>query len=205
MIVTDTHYIDEDSGTEYDRVTAPLNYFATPDLQEFFKNNSKNKIEKISTETKAIGTEVHLLTERLDKGEDIPMKGLCQETYHCLEAYNKFKKDKVKSIDAIEKFVRDDELLIAGTIDRIINGDTVLDIKTSSQIKKTHKLQATVYADLAMRSMSTKITKIAIVRLDKLTGEYEYVEESFDPYILHMYICLLKDYRFFNNTNQQIF
>lgn len=96
-----------------------------------------------------IGTELHALTERLDRGELLPDLGQWQAD---IDAYQQALIDHSLTPVEIETFVVNDELKIGGTFDRIIehNGQRYIgDLKTGSSVDwgaGTYAMQLAVYA-----------------------------------------------------------
>lgn len=99
----------------------------------------------------AIGTELHALTERVDRGEELPE--LPAEHKASLEAYEEISA-RFQHV-AIERFMVNDELQAAGTPDRLVrslfdhNPDVqIYDLKTngSSNFLSKYAVQLALYA-----------------------------------------------------------
>lgn len=103
-----------------------------------------------SAQRATIGTELHALTERLDRGEPLPDMGKWQAD---LDAYQQQVTSLGLTPVEIETFAVNDELKIGGTFDRIfdINGQRFIgDLKTGSSLDwgtGTFAMQLAVYAN----------------------------------------------------------
>lgn len=103
----------------------------------------------ILEQAKAFGTEVHRITEKLDRNEDIPT-GISEASGLYLCHYIKFLNDLDVEIIDIEKRVFCEKFLYAGTLDRIavlkkLSLQPVLfDIKTG-QKSISHQVQTAAY------------------------------------------------------------
>ena len=75
---------------------------------------------------------------------------------------------------------------IAGTFDKLleINGElNVIDVKVTSGVYATHRVQTQVYAHL-LNLMGIPVTKANVLRLGtKHKAGFEYVEQDYDPAI----------------------
>lgn len=97
-----------------------------------------------------IGTQIHALTERLDRGETVPDAGEYQAD---LDAYREALDERGIIPTEIETFVVNDYLKIGGTFDRIytVNGRKYIgDIKTGEKLDygvNTFAMQLAVYAN----------------------------------------------------------
>ena len=97
-----------------------------------------------------IGTELHALTERLDRGETLPNMGKWQAD---LDAYRQATQAMGLKPVEIETFVVNDALKIGGTFDRVYNvgGQRYIgDLKTGSSLDwgtGTFAMQLAVYAN----------------------------------------------------------
>lgn len=116
-----------------------------------------------------IGTELHALTERLDRGETLPDMGKWQAD---LEAYQSTVNRLGLVSEEIETFVVNDELQIGGTFDRVysIGGQRFIgDLKTGSSLDwgtGTFAMQLAVYANSLRYDHTTGTRESLDVRTD---------------------------------------
>ena len=106
-----------------------------------------------------------------------------KETLDSVKAFIKWEREfKPEWIDA-ERKVYCDKYQYAGTVDAVakINGRVcVIDFKTSKKIYKPYHLQVAAYAQAIKRIDGLRQWPLGIIlRLDKLTGEYE--QKVFEP------------------------
>ena len=153
------------------RVTEILDYLTEPELLAWYIRMGKAACKKISDTSKSIGTAVDLMIQ-----QDIKKQGYAVVTgtpeESCMNAWEKFKHDNpsfISSILSIQTELNDGE--IVGHPD-IITINQIVDIKTSRAIQPRHWTQVSKYAQMA------KKPKVAILRLDKETGNYEFKEQG---------------------------
>lgn len=153
-------------GKSYERVTRILDYFAPPELVDWKVRVGKKEASRVSKVATTFGTRVHSLIEL----SEAPKKSDKEEVKNCIQAFNSWKTDY--GISEIKNGVTMfcDKRMIAGTPDFMI-GNTLVDIKTSREVKATNFIQLGAYASL----MSECPKSLAILRLDKTIGVYEYV------------------------------
>lgn len=133
-----------------------------------------------------IGTALHALTERIDRGEDV---GVVPEAYQAdLDAYTEATKD-LNAVH-IEAFSVNDEYKIGGTTDRVVEVDgklMIADIKTGSVEWGMGKIamQLAVYANSQPYSHETgqrgawgdiDLTRAIVIHLPAGTGTCELIE-----------------------------
>ena len=181
------------NDVRYNRVTSVLDYFMAPELHKWVLKVGKDAAKKKGSSAKRIGTRVHNLAKTVfDRGSAYLTPHDNIEVKNCLTAYQRWLHIEKPKILKMEQTVVSDSLGIAGTYD-IALSDTIVDIKTSVAIRPSYWLQVAMYAYL---SGSESITKIAILRLDKYIGEYEYKVIDFDMRLVDTYKGLLDYYRY---------
>jgi len=87
----------------------------------------------------------------------------------------------------------DNDLRIAGTYDLSLE-DTLIDIKCANRISLSYWIQLATYAKLSGRGFK----KLAVLRLDKLTGMYDYKIIDYTEDLYRLFICMLNYYRYEN-------
>ena len=152
--------MENKSRENYKRVTEILSPFT--DLHKIDPEIVKNAGER--------GSKVHKICESIMKG--IGEFGVEEEIWGYIESFKKWFNEKHDVIMIEERFW-DDELMITGQVDIIINtpeGMTIVDLKTSYKPSKTWSIQGSAYAYLA-RKNNHDIQKIYFLHLDK-HGKY---------------------------------
>lgn len=189
---TKTTYIKE--GKEYDRITSVLDYFANPKLVEWKLKVGKKEANKISKVAKTIGTRVDgLVKSHILSGKVGINKNDSGSVVNCFRGYLQWTKDHNPKIIGTDQTLFWDELGVAGTLDLLDN--KVIDIKCSTDIRKNYWIQVMMYAKM-LKLRGVDIKEVAILRLDKLTGEYEYKVIPYDERFVNLFIGLLANYRY---------
>ena len=153
-------------------VTQVLDYLTEPELLNWYITKGKAACKKIGDAALRVGTIVDKLIQDDLKGEGYLLPGEDAQIENCMMAWEKFKKDwplKIQTIEGIQQEVTDGE--IVGHPD-IITEWGIIDIKTSRAIQPRYWTQTAKYAQMAGKP------KIAILRLDKELGIYEWKEQG---------------------------
>ena len=188
--VTKTHYIKKD--IKYDRVTAILNYFTNPGLIAWRDKVGVAQAKQTMKTAGGIGTRVHgLIYKHYINGRFslTPNDGV--STRNCMKAYMDWWKAYNPKTLSMERTLYSEELGIAGTYDKELP-DTLLDVKTSAKIRPEHWLQLAIYNYMGVFQKE----KLAVLRLDKWTADYEYVVIDYDVKLVECFKGLLQYYRF---------
>ena len=187
--VTKDFYVK--GGFRYDRVTAILGYFSNPKLVRWKLTDKEAKTKEKTA--KQIGTRVHNLTLEYDKGKAVRLTpNDSQGVKNCMEAYKRFVDIEKPTYIQSEYAVFNDRLRIAGTMDRKLATKEILDIKTSERIRLDYWLQLAMYNWLDGESCE----RLAVVRLDKFTGEYEYKVIPYSRALVNVFLGIYEYYRF---------
>lgn len=174
---------------KYTRVTSVLDYFQAPGLVDWKLDNDDYK--EIGKTAKSIGTRVHNLIQLdYEKGKYRLTPNDSVSIVNCMKAYEEWKKVEKPKIMVMEKTLFNEELRIAGTMDIELPG-IIVDIKTSASIKPTYWLQVAMY-----NYLNNTLYDLAILRLDKFTGDYQYIVKPYDKRLVNIYLCLLNYYRY---------
>lgn len=152
-------------------------------------SNSFQAAEDYKNEKAEKGTKVHKYCERLAKGEEIDVGEDSKEVVKKTQGYLNFhKQEDVRVIDTEFQVVQRN-LRYAGTADiwAVVNGETwLIDIKTSSNIYNSHKLQLSFYNRAVEDSLSapskTSADKQGILWLkDRTKKGYQLKEIPYEP------------------------
>lgn len=175
-------------------VTEILNTFPERELIEWKLRVGPKKVKEVSEEALMIGKTVDELIQADVKGLPIASHGLpTQDTpiYNCWLGWKKFKQAYphfIPSLVGVQHELRRDE--ITGHPDFLLqqnrhreytsslNERGVCDLKCATQIRPNYWTQVAAYSWL--QNSTENANFLAILRLDKVTGSYEYAELT-DP------------------------
>ena len=194
ITTTKTHYIKD--GKKYDRITSVLDYFAAPQLVEWKMKLGKKESGKISKVAKATGTRVDgLIKTHITTGK-VKMSGNdSQSVVNCYRGYLQYIKDYSPKFECVDKTLFWEDLRVAGTLDLLHKFDGVVDIKCSESIRKNYWLQVAMYTKMLEVAEGKKFKQMWILRLDKMTGDYQFKSMDYDERYVSMFIGLLINYR----------
>ena len=195
ITTTKTHYIKE--GNKFDRITSVLDYFAPPQLVDWKMKLGKFASSKVSKEAKKVGTRVDgLIKTHIITGKDKLTANDGQAVVNCYKGYLQYTKDYSPKFECVDKTLFWDELRVAGTLDLLHTTDGVIDIKCSESIRKNYWIQVAMYTKMLSLSNGKLYDKMGVLRLDKLTGEYQYKNIAFNEAYVSLFIGLLANYRY---------
>lgn len=190
MKVTKSHY--EIDGVKYNRVTSVLGYFTNPGLVAWRDRVGAKQAKQTMKTAAAIGTRVHgLCHKHWEKGRYSLTPNDSVSVRNCMRAYDDWWKAYNPKTLSMEVTQHCPALGVAGTYD-IETHDTLIDIKTSAMIKPEYWLQLGMYNYM----LEEPKDKIAVLRLDKFTADYEYVVKECTPDYIRIFMGLLNYYRY---------
>jgi hypothetical protein len=172
MLITKT-----DEGKFYDgfpSVTTVVDILAEPWLARWRGRVGNEEADRIAGEAAWLGDLVHdtlSANELVDTPID-PSK-LDPDSAHAVNLYLEWKAKMVEEILAVELTLKDDELQLGGTLDRLVllKGDprdwvTLIDFKTGHRSKK-HKYQTAGYCILVRKCMGIEVKRRLVLYLPK--------------------------------------
>ena len=166
------------------RVTEPLNFFKEQWYIDWIHKVGRTEANKVSKQSMAIGTRV----DELIKTNGTPTPKDKPEVHSCFAAYNKwfslYTPLVVKPGERLLKSI--EEVEVTGEPDLFVD-DVLVDIKCSSKINKSYWIQVNMY-----RQLHGSVGKVAILRLDKTTGSFEYVVKEYDPFLCVCWLGLCR-------------
>ena len=173
------------------RVTEVLDYFATPWLVAWKVKVGAKEANRISKAAMKIGTRVDEYIKanpylpKLSKKDEVDLLNPILAYYKWFNVY------KPTSIVPQARIVGMlEEVEVSGEPDLLVD-DVLVDLKCSSRISPVYWIQVNVYAYLAQRH------KVAILRLDKVTGAYEYVIKDYDKSLVLVWLGLARAYLYY--------
>ena len=181
-------------NVRFDRVTWVLNYFISPELAKWQAEEGSKEIQKSS---KSIGTRVHNLIQIYPKSHKFFFTPHdTQAIKNCCKGFERWYQIEKPNILLTEQTVFSEELGVAGTYDAN-EKDCLWDWKTANAIYPSYWLQLAIYNYMK----GEKYKYIGILRLDKLTADYEAVKIEYDKRLTNCFLGLLNYYRFITNYN----
>lgn len=183
------------NNNRYDRVTEVLSYFMPKPLVKWAIDKGKKAYQDETKIAKSIGTRVDKITTAIINNERWAITDKDHPAIrNCVSGFQNWLKEEKPIIIDTQITCYDDELKIAGTRD-MRTADTIIDVKCANRISLSYWLQLSAYYYL---SKLPDITHIAILRLDKLTGDYQYKRIPINPELWQLYKALLGYYRYCN-------
>ena len=166
------------------RVTEPLDYFKQDWYCKWLCRVGMREANRIKKEAMAIGSAVD---ECIKTGQVKVLPKYKVEIENCLRAYKSWKEvyRPKEIVPGVRLFGNVGGVKVTGEPDIFVDG-VLVDIKCARKISLSYWIQVNVYRFLGMET-----GKVAILRLDKVTGSYEYVEKDFDLSLVSVWIGLM--------------
>lgn len=193
--------LNEEIREGYDRLTHVIDYFIPPELCNYLVRTGKKESGKIKKQTAKLGTRSHKLIEDdfLNGGYKL-VKADSYEVRQAMEAWEKFKKEYDLKIVDMEKRLYSDVYMVTARRDMlaVINGKrTLLDLKVTGAIRPKNWIQVAMNALFEEENGGEHIDELAILRLHKNLGEYEFVSRPNEDRYRIVFEGMLNAYRFF--------
>lgn len=173
------------------RVTEVLDYFKEPWYADWLCKVGKREANRIGREAMKVGTRVDeiIKADPFMGVEKIGIKPKEQEVMSCVTAYSKWLEVyKPKSITSGTRlFATIDGIDVTGEPDLFVD-DVLMDIKCASKISLKYWIQVNMYRFLQGNNPG----KVAILRLDKKIGSYEYVVKDYDPKLVDVWFGMMR-------------
>ena len=181
-------------------VTEVLDAFIPKGLLDWYLKTGKKEAKRLSTVALKIGTRVdELIQEDINKYSYKLSSKDPIEVKNCMEAWKQFKTDYCPNIQGVQIEVKSDEQKLVGHIDLIMD-NMVVDVKCASFIKDNYWLQVAKYADMYKESLCG----LAILRLDKNLGTYQFKKAEIEPReLVKVYDGLLSAYRYYHPKDEK--
>lgn len=171
------------------RVTQVLDYFMEPTLVAWKVKVGAKESRRISTLAMKVGSKVDML---IKTGSNPDAKD-SSEVRSCHEGWRKWYADyRQPRFDGCQRLF-DESRGLTGEPDIFLPAtNTLVDIKCSGQINLKYWLQLAAYASM----MKTQPSMLAILRLHKSIGEYEYKVREFDKKLVDVFNAMLLAYNY---------
>jgi hypothetical protein len=160
---------------------------------------AKQEANRLKEEAADVGTLIHDICDRIDKGETIPLDLLDDKVRNGVQAYLKWCKDVKWEFLQGEFIIYDTDHKYAGMVDKLgmVNGKLALvDIKTGKAIYPEMLLQLSAYANAYHKlNPDEQIEEFYIIKLDKDDGSFEVhkIEEDMG-YLFNVFLGAKKIY-----------
>lgn len=189
----------EKEGIRYDRITAILDYFTTPELLNWKLRVGKKEAGLISRRALKVGSTVDENVRAMINKSDAPKLKSFEEK-NCWKAFEQWRSDYPGELIELET-VYDVEQMVAGTPDIFHVGDGILiDVKCSARVSSSYWLQTEFYLRNLKGVFSKEVPKKAILRLDKNLGIYEYKVMNFSDEHWNVVRGLISAYRYYKSV-----
>ena len=183
----------EIEGKKYERVSTILSTYTEPWVMEWKLKVGKRESGVTSRRALKIGTQVHNYVESdIKEGGYRLRKTELAQIWNCMRAWEKFKEAYKPHIIETEKRVYCSHMRVAGRYDGR-SETTLYDWKTSGSITQKNWVQLAIYNHMS----GLRLPNLAICRLDKNIGEYEYEEREMDYGLVEVFKALHTVHRFF--------
>lgn len=184
------------------RVTEVLNYFKEPWYIDWIHKVGRTEANRVSKAAMKIGTRVDEIIKENPLNPDASQhKKETNEVLVAMGAYQKWLEVyKPKSITPCTRLnTTIDGVEVTGEPDLMVD-DVLVDIKCSSKISPSYWVQVNMYCYL--KAVETKMprNKVAILRLDKVTGSYEYVVKEYDPKLVDVWCGLMRAFVYYKEV-----
>lgn len=192
-------------------VTEVLDHFIAKGLLDWFLKTGKKEAKRLSTVALKIGSRVdELIQADVTKGSYKLSSKDGIEVRNCMEAWEAFKRDYAPTITGVQIEVKSDGDKLIGHTDLVMNY-RIVDVKCASSIKPNYWLQVSkylhMYRDPETGEIDTEIDGIAILRLDKNLGTYQFMtHEQAEINIencVKVFDGLLMAYRYYQPTAEK--
>lgn len=192
-----THYnID---GKKYNRVTSVLDYFLPKPLLEWALKEGRKEYKNKTKTAKSIGKRVDKIATAIVNKQHWKVTDKDHPAVrNCVRGFQNWLNEEKPDILDTQVTCYDEKLGIAGTRD-LRTYDTIIDIKCANRISLSYWLQLAAYVKLS----KLPITHIAVLRLDKLTGDNQYKRIPYDEILWLMFLNLLSYYRYATIYNKK--
>lgn len=185
----------EEKAAGWVSVTEVLDTFIPKNLLDWYLKTGKAEANRLSKAAMKIGSRLdELVCQDIAGAMKITSKDSL-EVLNCVKAWQAFKQDYSPKITACQVEVTANK--IKGHIDLVMDG-RIVDIKCASSIKPNYWIQTAKYADM----YTEEISGIAILRLDKNLGTYQFMTHEQAKVDINQCIKvfdgLLEAYRYYN-------
>lgn len=180
------------------RVTEPLNYFKEPWYIDWVHKVGRTEANKIAKAAMKVGSKIDEII-KANTFDHVVLKS--DEERNALLAFQKWKMvyQPKSIIPGTRLFATINGVEVTGEPDIFVD-DVLVDIKCSSKISPSYWVQVNMYAYLRFKAKETSTLesgKVGILRLDKVSGSYEYIVKDFDIRLVEVWMGLLNAYVYF--------
>src|SRR3990167_1869767 len=187
-------------------VTEVLDYFIPKGLLDWFLKTGKKEAKRLSTVALKIGSRVDdLIQQDIQTGSYKLTAKDSIEVKNCMEAWKQFRSDYQPKDLSCQIEVSDQQDKVMGHVD-ILTDNTLIDVKCASSIKPNYWLQVSAYYSMLDQELFNRISQVAILRLDKNLGTYQFMtirQAGYSPTdCINVFGGLLSAYRYYQPKGQ---
>ena len=191
----------ERDGKRYDRITRVIGHFAPPELVAYKVKVGNRAANAAAKKAAQFGS---MVDEAIRLDWNNPKNPKPSSEWSCaICAFEMWKRDFGVTSLSFPDTAFSDELMVAGTPDFVF-GDMIVDLKCSSSVKTIYFAQLGAYWALTGKQAKD----LAILRLDKNTGLYEFVKASSIGYspadCYEFFLSSLFFYRHYNSVQRAL-
>jgi hypothetical protein len=158
----------EKEGKLYGRPSHILDYFAPPELVDWKARTGLTEAKRISRIALKHGSRI----DELIRESKAPKKSDSIEVVNCFRAWSKWLSDYSPKFIVFPPTGYCEKRMVAGTPDIYWEDQQdLIDVKSSKSVHENYFFQLGFYASVS----TSPIKRLAVLRLDKELGEYEYV------------------------------
>lgn len=173
------------------RVTHVLDAWKEQWFIDWLCKVGKREARRISKAAMKVGGRVD---ELIKSGKPFPSKKDSVEVNNCINAFTKWRQvyqpTKITPLQRLFSTIKvdgiEEEVEITGEPDLMVDG-ILVDIKCSAKISLKYWIQVMMY-----RFLAGEQGPVAILRLDKLTGSFEYVIRDFDESLVAVWVSMMR-------------
>lgn len=185
------------------RVTEPLDFFKMDWYTDWVCRVGKREANRIKKESMAIGSAVD---ECIKTGQVKVIPKYKVEIENCLKAYKSWKEvyQPKEIVPGTRLFAEIDGVKVTGEPDLFVDG-VLVDIKCAKKISLGYWIQVCMYKYLQDGPFEhyPVFPKVAILRLCKITGSFQYEVRDYDPKLVNVWIGLMKAYVYFSGEQNE--
>ena len=187
------------------RVTEVIGYLKEPWYIDWVHRVGRTEANKIAKAAMKVGSRVDELIKATAFDTNLKMEHKePAEVQTCIGAYRKWLDVyKPKSIvNGTRLYAKIEGVDVTGEPDIFVD-DVLVDIKCSSKISLSYWVQVNVYRflDQMANERISHPYKVAILRLDKVTGSFEYVVKDYDQKCVDVWMGLFRAFLYYKGDS----
>lgn len=185
-------------------VSEVLTMYPHPELTEWQQRVGKQEARRVCRVTAKDGSSLHALIKADLLGQPVPKRSkLSAEVQSCWQGYQQWRALHARAPISLDEPYTCKRLGLVFTPDDL-EPDEVTEWKTTTTIRRTHWIQAHTYAALARMELGLPITRVRVVRFDRVLGTFDAPPVvPYDPKAFRVFLGLLRTLRDYQATQQR--